>query len=270
MGRRFALYDERPGPECNEPFPSTLPIPSQEEEEDTQSDDLELPGGVTIVRVSGPLEQRAGSHGECGGWCDGHDAVAERLISAFGAGDVVLIVDSPGGAHAGLQEAIRKVLKEKKARGRFITAYADEMIGSAAYWWVACVADEIYAPESAIIGSIGARSAHVSVAGALKKAGQEVTYFAAPGPGKIAFAPEFPLSDIGRARGERDTQLAFDSFAKDVSKARGISRKDIEKLDADALPAPLALDANLIDGIASLDEVLALALARAGKAENGN
>jgi ClpP class serine protease len=270
MGKRFALFDERPGPECNEPYSGTPPFPLPSQEDDEESSDLEVYAGVTIVRINGPLEQRASAHGECGKWCDGHDAVAERLIDAFGAGDVVLVVDSPGGAHAGLQEAIRKVLREKKESGRFVTAYADEMIGSAAYWWVACVADEIYAPESAIIGSIGARSVHVSITGALKKSGHEVTYFAAPGPGKIAFAPELPLSDIGRARGERDTQLAFDAFAKDVSKARGIPRKEIEELDADALPATLAVDAKLIDGIASLDEVLALALARAGKAENEN
>jgi ClpP class serine protease len=221
--------------------------------------------GLTIVRIIGPLEQRSMAHGECAGWGDGHDAIADRLIDAFELGNVVLVVDSPGGAHAGLQEAIKRVAKVKKEKGRRVVAYADEMIGSAAYWWVACVSDEIYGPESMIVGSIGARSAHCSEAGALKKQGREVTYFAAPGPGKVAFAPEFPLSPLGKERGERDTWIAFEAFAKDVGKARGLSRKQIVALDADALPGALAVKAGLVDGIASLDEVLEMEIALVAK-----
>ena len=223
-----------------------------------------LDPSVTIVTVRGPLEQRATCHEQCGGWTDGHDAIAERLCAALCEGDVVLVVDSPGGAHAGLQEAIRRVQRCKADYGRRITAYADEMIGSAAYWWTACVADEIYLPEAGIVGSIGARSSHCSEAGHLAQEGVEVTYFAAPGAGKVAFAPELPLSDIGKQRGERDVWIAFEAFASAVSSARGVSRDKLIALDADALTGQAAVDAGLADGVASLDEVLEYALAMAG------
>ena len=223
-----------------------------------------LDPSVTIVTVRGPLEQRATCHDQCGGWTDGHDAIAERLCAALCEGDVVLVVDSPGGAHAGLQEAIRRVQRCKADYGRRITAYADEMIGSAAYWWTACVADEIYLPEAGIVGSIGARSSHCSEAGHLAQEGVEVTYFAAPGAGKVAFAPELPLSDIGKQRGERDVWIAFEAFATAVSGARGVSREKLIALDADALTGQAAVDAGLADGVASLDEVLEYALAMAG------
>jgi hypothetical protein len=159
---------------------------------------------------------------------------------------------------------VRRVLECKAEHGRRVTVYADEMIGSAAYWWAAAVGDEIYGPDSMLVGSIGARSAHVSEAGHLDREGIAVTYFAAPGPGKVAFAPELPLSDVGKQRGDRDVWVAFDAFANAVGPRRGISREDIVKLDADVLPGAMAVRARLADGVASLEEVIDYALALAG------
>jgi ClpP class serine protease len=224
---------------------------------------------VTRVDIQGPLEQRAGYYDPCAGWSDGHDAVAERMISALELGDVVMVIDSPGGAHAGLQEAVRRVLEEKAEHGRHIIAYANEMIGSAAYWWAACVADEIYGPESMIVGSIGARAGHASIAGALAKDGVEVTYFAWPGPGKVAFAPELPLSEVGKQRGNRDVAMAGEAFAAAVGPRRGMTRDEIVELDADALHGPMALAAKLVDGIASLEDVMTYALTLAANGSPG-
>lgn len=221
---------------------------------------------VTRVDIRGPIEQRAEYH-ECGGYCDGHDAIADRLIAALEVSDVLLVVDSPGGAHAGLQEAINRVLIVKEKYGRRITAYADEMIGSAAYWWVAKVADTIWGPESMLVGSIGARSGHQSIAGAMKKAGVETIYFTYPGPGKVAFAPEFPLSETGLQRGNRDVTAAGEQFLKAVSEARGIPFEDLFDLDADVLHGPLAAKAGLVDGIASYEDVMDYALALASNEE---
>lgn len=218
---------------------------------------------VTRVDIQGPLEQRAGYHDICAGWSDGHDAVAERMIAALEVGNVIMVIDSPGGAHAGLQESVRRVIEAKEQYGRHVIAYADEMIGSAAYWWAACVADEIYGPASMIVGSIGARAGHGSIAGALAKEGVEVTFFAWPGEGKVAFAPELPLSDVGRKRGNRDVAMAGESFAAAVGPRRGMTRDEIVELDADALHGELALNAKLVDGIASLEDVMEYALALA-------
>ncbi len=225
---------------------------------------------VTRVDIHGPLEQRSGYHDMCAGWSDGHDAITERMIAALEDGDVVMVIDSPGGSYAGCQEGIRRVLEVKQTLGRHVTAVADEMIGSAAYWWAACVADEIYGPESMIVGSIGARSLHGSFAGQLAKEGIEVTHFSwPPGGGKIAFAPELPLSDIGRERGERDVAIAGEAFAAAVGPCRGLSRDEIVELGADAMHGEMALSAGLVDGIASLEDVMDYALALAGTSTDG-
>jgi ClpP class serine protease len=273
IGRAFRLHADRPGSERNERVtwahlgtaPRSEVVTADDQlgslSQDTQP---EPPAPLSIVRIDGPIEQRSAEH-ECGGWTDGHDAVAERMIEAFEIGDVVLVIDSPGGAYAGMQEAVRRVVEAKAEKGRHVYVYADEQIGSAAYWWAVSVADpgELYAPESACIGSIGARGQHDSIAGALAIAGITPTFFAWPDEGKVAFAPELPLSELGKERGDRDIRMCGEAFAAVVSAARGISIEDIKKLRADALPGRLALTSRLIDGIAPLEDVLQYALLRA-------
>lgn len=269
FGHRYRLRSHRPGPSLNVPV---LPLSDDVVEPDgiilATQDLVEESGPPAVVRVDirGPIEQRAGYH-ECGGWSDGHDAIAERLIAALETSDALMVVESPGGSHAGLQEAVRLVLREKEIHGRRVTGFVDELCGSAAFWWMACVCDEIYIPESGMIGSIGARAGHESIAGALAHEGREVTYFAWPGPGKVAFAPELPLSDLGKQRGNRDVAMAGEAFAAAVGPRRGLTRDEIVDLNADVLTGFAAVKAKLADGVASLDEVLEYALAQASRGE---
>lgn len=271
FGHRYRLYSRRPGPSLNAPV---LPLSDDVVEPDgiiRATQDLveeSVPPAVVRVDIRGPIEQRASFHEcECGGWSDGHDAIAERLIAALETSDVLMVVESPGGAHAGLQEAVRLVLREKEIHGRRVTGFVDELCGSAAFWWMACVCDEIYIPESGMIGSIGARAGHESIAGMLAHEGREVTYFAWPGPGKVAFAPEIPLSDLGKQRGNRDVAMAGEAFAAAVGPRRGLTRDEIVDLNADVLTGFAAVKAKLADSVASLDEVLEYALAQASRGE---
>lgn len=263
-GLSYRLHERRPGPELNATIRADgLPEPPPVLDAEPENEPVSF---VTRVDIRGPIEQRAvehGSNGCGGGWTDGHDAIADRMCAALELGDVVMVIDSPGGAHAGLQEAIKRVLAEKAEHGRHVCVFADELIGSAAYWWAAVVGDEIYVPESGMVGSIGARAAHCSIAGALEQAGVAVTFFAWPGPGKIAWAEEKPLDDIGRERGQRDTDIAGQAFGMAVSAARGIPLDQIMALQADSLTGSAAVSAGLADGVASLDEVLGFALAQA-------
>ncbi len=199
-------------------------------------------------------------HDPSGSWTDGHDAIADRLCAAFELGDVCLYIDSPGGAHAGLQQNIERAAKAKAQFDRRVTVYADEMIGSAAYWWACGVGDEIFAPVSGQLGSIGARGGHLSVAGAMAMAGLEMTYFEDP-PGKTTFAPEKQLSDEGMRRGMRDVAIAADAFRAAVCAARkGMTPETLIALGADMLTGQAAVDANLCDGISSIDDVIEYAL----------
>jgi len=265
MGRTYRLHASRPGPERNRRIVRA----------DIGAD---LPSGaahviapvaplLTRVDISGPLEQRAGYHDPCSGWTDGHDAIAERLCAAFASGDVLLVVDSPGGAAAGLQQAAARALKAKLHHGRRVTVYADEMIGSAAEWWTSVLGDELFLPEAGQVGSIGARGGHESIAGLLEKEGRAITYFTWPNDGKIAFAPELPLDEIGKARGTRDVSIAGEAFCAAVCGGAIGLRYKLDRDAVIALGADMLTGANavgvLADGVATFEEVTAYALSLA-------
>jgi hypothetical protein len=150
--------------------------------------------------------------------------------------------------------------------------WADEMIGSAAFWWAAAIGDEIFTPVRGQIGSIGARGGHISIAEALKKDGVEPTFFVWPDAGKIAFAPELPLSEEGARRGDRDVQIAGEAFAAAVAASpigqrNGLTREVIVSLSADVLTGQAAVDAGIADGVSTADEVIAYALSMAERAQ---
>lgn len=227
---------------------------------------------VTRVDIEGVIEAKAGYHDICSGWTDGHDAIAERLCAAFAAGDVLLVLDSPGGACAGLQEGVTAALKAKTKYGRRVTALVSEMCGSACAWWTFALADEIFTVSAGVIGSIGARASHESIAGMLKREGVEITHITWPNDGKVATAPDRPLSDEGRARVQRDVTMAGEAFAAaviggPVGQRYGLTRAKIVELSADALTGQYAVDAGLADGVASLDDVAMYALALASGEE---
>lgn len=221
------------------------------------------------VTISGPTETRAGYHGECGGWSDGYDAIADRMVDALADADVLLrFLEAPGGAVLGIVECVERVLAAKAEHGRRIFVIVDSgMAASAAYWLGAVFADpgEFYITRSSMVGSIGARSAHVSEAGALAQAGLEWTDFAYPA-GKVALSPARALSEAGKVRGERDVMAAFDAFQAAVTAARpALTRKAIVRLDADMLTGAAAVAAGLADGVATVEDVEAWAISRAGE-----
>lgn len=280
IGRTYKLYSSRPGPELNERVSRRADARARDEQRERADlpsgssyaiEPVEAPSPLICVRIQGPLEQRAGYHDICAGWSDGHDAVCERLCAAFAEGDVLLMVDSPGGAAAGIQQNVQRALDAKAKYGRRVTVFADEMIGSAATWWSMALGDEIYGPPQCEIGSIGARGGHTSIAGLLAKDGIVVTYFADP-PEKVALAPELPLSEIGASRGMRDVRLAADAFraaicASPLGTRSGFTPEYLIELGADMLTGIAAQEAGLLDGIETLETVTdyALALAESGE-----
>ena len=265
-GRSYKLHAERPrfvlardrvlAPRADAIGPDGTPI------------DVDPAGSPILSRISivGALETTAGYHDECGGWSDGYDAIAERLCAALVEGDVLLTVDSPGGAVIGLQECVEAVLVCKAMYQRRITVIIGAgMAASAGYWLAATLADpgELYITRSSMAGSIGARSAHCNEEGALAIAGVAITDFAYPA-GKIAMSPNRAPTATGIARGERDVMAAFESFAGAVSAARPmLSRKAIVRLDADMLTGQAAVAAGLADAVAPLEDVERWALYRA-------
>lgn len=278
LGRTYPLHASRPGPALN--LRAVRDGSRVEWRADLPSGAAHVVAPVTsagaLIRVDvvGPLEQRAGYHDPCSGWSDGHDAVADRLCEAFAQGDVLLVMDTPGGAAAGLAQGIERAQQAKAHHGRNCIVYADEQIGSAGVAWAYGIGDEVYIPKHGQIGSIGARGGHQSIAAMLAREGIEVTFFAWPNEGKIALAQERPLSDVGRERGARDISILGEWFAAMVESSaigmrHGLTRDVIVALGADVLTGQSAVDGGLADGVASFDTVTSYALRLAESGRDG-
>ncbi len=219
--------------------------------------DKKAPGSeVAVVEVLGPLSQRADTF--CG-WVDGYDAIAGRVAEELERPEVaavVLRIDSPGGDVAGLEEGIRAIVAARDKSEKPIAVYVDELAASAAYWLAATVADAgIYAPASAEIGSIGAYTMLVDERGSLERDGVIVKLVRDPA-GKDAANPLDPVFDLALERETDRVRDASGRFYAAVSAARGLGADAVRALNAATFGTQGAIDAGLVDGMCSFDDVV--------------
>jgi ClpP class serine protease len=193
-------------------------------------------GSVMVVRVSGPLDY----HDDSG--CDSYEAIVCRLKCAFAGkldeedtateppSAVVMRIDSPGGAVAGLHETFKTIRKMRRQAGIPLYAYVDEAAYSAAYA-LSCAADDIIIPRSGFCGSIGVISTLVDQTAADKKAGLRFVILTS-GARKADGHVHAPVTDEMIAEeAPRVIQLAR-QFYKDVRLARGLSLDTIRGFEA--------------------------------------
>lgn len=155
-------------------------------------------------------------------------AVAPALEAAFSmrhAKAVALVINSPGGSPVQsslIYKRIRALAAEKNLP---VYAFAEDVVASGGYM-IACAADEIYADESSILGSIGVVSAGFGFAGLIEKLGVERRVHTA-GESKAMLDPFQPERPEEVARLEALQRDVHDYFKRLVREARG------ERLKAD-------------------------------------
>ena len=84
--------------------------------------------------------------------------VIERAFSVPDRAAVALAINSPGGSPVQSALVAGRIRQLADERGVPVFAFAEDVAASGGYW-LACAADEIYADEASIIGSIGVVSA---------------------------------------------------------------------------------------------------------------
>jgi len=219
---------------------------------------FERDGDVAIVRVSGPLAQRAWSCWMFSG--DGYDAIVERGRAALydsGTRSLVLRLDSPGGEVAGCFDAVRQIRAMAADAGKPVVAYADEVACSAAYA-LACAAGEIVVPDTGIIGSVGVIMAVTSRAGELAQRGVSVALITS-GAAKADGHPALPLSDAARERLQGDVNALARLFAAEVSHARPLTAEQVLALQARTFLGAEAVNAGLADRVGTCSTAIARA-----------
>ena len=222
-------------------------------------------GQIAILPVFGVISHRASMFSDISGGTS-----TERLTQDFRAmlndsavDAIVLDVDSPGGRTAGLQEFHAEIMA---ARGqKKVVAVANSLMASAAYW-IASAADEIVAIPSSFTGSVGVVTIHISQAKALEQAGVDVSIIHA-GKYKTEGNPYEPLDDEARTRLQEMADRMYGRFVGDVAEGRGVSLATVREKygQGRVLDSREALEAGLVDRVATMDETLARLATKRGR-----
>jgi signal peptide peptidase SppA len=169
---------------------------------------------------------------------------------------VALAINSPGGAAAQSQLVYRRVRQLADEHGVPVFAFAEDVAASGGYW-LALAADEIYAEETSLVGSIGVVSAGFGFAQVLSRFGVERRLYTA-GENKSMLDPFLPekSGDVERLGAlQRDVHESFKAL---VRARRGAKLKggDEVLLSGEVFTGRRALELGLIDGIGDLRGVL--------------
>lgn len=219
--------------------------------------EMDVQSGVALISLEGVLAKRMNLFMRISGGAS--TQLITQQIAAAMADDsiraIVLVVDSPGGTVDGTQQLADAVYDVRGKKP--IVAYVDGCCCSAAYW-VASAADHIYIDgDTAMVGSIGIIATHTDKSMADAQRGVRVTEITA-GAYKTVGSPNAPLG-----AGESVLQAAVDHhysvFLEAVARNRGVPVDTVKQDMADGrvFLGRQAIDAGLVDGVATLDQVIA-------------
>jgi len=173
----------------------------------------------------------------------------ERAFARRGQAAVALLVNSPGGSpvqSALIAKRIRDLAEEKKVP---VLAFCEDVAASGGYW-LACAADEIFADESSIVGSIGVVSASFGLHEFIERHGIERRVHTA-GDKKVLLDPFAPEREDGVAHLKAIQAEIHESFKAMVRARRGakLTGPEEELFSGAFWAGRRALEYGLIDGI---------------------
>ena len=219
----------------------------------------QVQGSIAVLPLYGAIMQRANMVSDVsGGGATSTQQFTRALREAVtnpAVESIIIDIDSPGGSVNGTPELASEIYR---ARGKKpIIGIANALCASAAYW-IGSQCSEIYCTPSGQVGSIGVYQCHQDIGEALKKDGVSVTMISA-GKFKVEGNPYEPLSDAARANLQKMVNDSYEMFVADIARGRGVSIASVKNGmgEGRCLSASDALQARMIDGIATFDEVVA-------------
>lgn len=171
-------------------------------------------------------------------------------------GSILLSVNSPGGSVYGTTE-LAAIVRGIRQRGQTRTvAVADPLMASAATW-IATAADKVYAIESADVGSIGVLNSYADLSEYYANMGIKIDVLRTPDK-KARFSGVEPMTDAMRETMQARIDEAYQSFLVAMAENRGVSVQHVESRfgGGEVMGSSDAVAAGLIDGIASIDDMV--------------
>lgn len=216
-------------------------------------------GATGVIPIRGTISQHA--QGDLSSFLMGGattEGIAQTLreyLADDSIAKIVLDIDSPGGKVSGITELWSEIFRSRGEKP--IIAVANSMAASAAYW-LGSAADRFYTTPSGLVGSIGIIGIHQDLSSAAEKAGVKTTLITA-GKYKAAGNQFEPLDDETRARAQTRIDDEYAQFVHDVARGRGVTESAVRGGygEGDVLTAKRAKAEGMVDGILTLDQVIA-------------
>ena len=209
-------------------------------------------GTVAVVPAYGVIDSKRIYYADV--FTEELSGLLANLVANEQIGSIVLDVDSPGGAVYGVPELADQIRSYRGVKSIYAVANGD--MASAAYW-IGSQAAKVFAAPSSRVGSIGVWAAHIDASKMFDDIGMKVTLISA-GKYKVEGNPFEALGDEAREAKQGEVNAYYDMFAEGVGKARNKRPATVKggMGEGRMLTAERALDEGLIDGIATLPELL--------------
>lgn len=209
--------------------------------------DFDAESGIAYIPVFGTLVQRNGLDPFSG--MTGYDGIAVKLREALAdtaVRGILMEIDSPGGEVSGAFDLADEIREARSVKP--IWAVANELAASAGYA-IASAAERLFAPRTALLGSIGVVVMHADFSRALDEMGVTVTLIHA-GAHKVDGNSFAPLPDEVRNDLQTELEATWQIFIDTVAQARALEANAVRATEARVYRAEEALSLGLIDGVA--------------------
>ncbi len=183
-------------------------------------------GKVAVINIKGALVPGKASFARLYGNI-GYDDIKLALMEAVGDKNiesVLLNVNSPGGAVAGVQDVsdfIKSIDKTKP-----VATYSESIMGSAGMW-IGASARYVMSSQSAILGSIGVMMTHKEMSKAMEMQGIKATIIRS-GEFKALGGPLEPLSDTAKAQMQEQVNYLAGLFDNHIAQSRNMTVSKVQ------------------------------------------
>ena len=250
-------------------FPSLLiqPVSSSPELQETVVAGGSKRAKVAMIEVEGMLANTRAGGGLLGAE-ENKVSLLQQELNVAASDDrvkvVLLRINSPGGTVGASETMYNAVRRFKEQTGKPVIVQCQDITASGGYY-VACAADEIYAQQSSLVGSIGVIFEVFTAKNALDKLGVSVTTLKS-GKFKDIGSPFKALGDDERAVMQGIIDDFFAQFTGVVTGAREVADTETA-FDGRVFTGDQAFELGLTDGVQSLPETIERARALAGRSD---